>query len=386
MIKRELESKILSFAQQYPVVTITGPRQSGKTTLCKKLFADKEYFSLENLTTRNWAQNDPIGFLSKCCEKGAVIDEFQKVPDLCSYIQGIVDEKSINGQFILTGSQNFELMNQVSQSLAGRTALARLLPFSYSEIYKDRRISIDEVLYTGFYPRIFDQNLNPTEAMSFYLSTYLERDVRGLLNIRDLSTFEVFLKLCASRTGQILNLASISDECGISHNTAKSWLSVLEASHIIFLLRPHFKNFKKRLIKSPKLYFTDIALALYLLDVESVDHVSNHPLKGAFFESFIVAEFLKNRFNKGKKSNLYYFRDSNGNEIDIVVDKGTMQIPVEIKVSQTIREDFFKTINMYKSLNSSCSDKGVIIYGGNEEQFRTENTVIPYNLINSLEF
>ncbi|MBU2634795.1 MAG: AAA family ATPase, partial [Nanoarchaeota archaeon] len=238
MIERRISPKILSYARQYPVVTITGPRQSGKTTLCKKLFPRLPYFSLESMDVRSYARDDPLGFLGECVKKGAIIDEIQRVPELTSYIQPIVDEKDKEGLFILTGSQNFQVMNTISQSLAGRTALATLMTFSLQEIYKNKMPSWEEVLYRGFYPRIHDKKLNPTQALSFYVSTYLERDIRELINVKDISKFEVFLKLCAAHTGQILNFSNLANDCGVTHNTARSWLSVLEASYIIFLLPP----------------------------------------------------------------------------------------------------------------------------------------------------
>jgi predicted AAA+ superfamily ATPase len=260
MIKRTISEKILHYARQYPVITITGPRQSGKTTLCRALFPKKKYLSLESIDTRNYAKNDPRSFLAECHKGGAIIDEIQRVPELVSYIQEIADTKDKPGHFILTGSQNFHLLNTVSQSLAGRTALAVLLPFSYTEIYSNKVKPIDKVLFTGFYPRIHDKKLDPTEALSFYVSTYLERDIRALVNVKDLAKFEKFVKLCAGRVAQIVNLSSLANDCGINHNTAKSWLSVLEASYIIFFVRPHHANFGKRLIKAPKLYFTDCGL------------------------------------------------------------------------------------------------------------------------------
>ncbi|MCD4813869.1 ATP-binding protein [bacterium] len=385
MIKRTVEEKVISYARQYPVVTITGPRQSGKTTLCKKLFKSLKYLSLENLTTRQYAQDDPVGFLAECTKTGAIIDEIQRAPDLPSYIQGAVDQEKRNGLFVLTGSQNFELMTSVSQSLAGRTALVTLLPFSYNELYKNKSADIFEMLYQGFYPRIFDQKLNPTEAMSFYVSTYLERDIRTILNVKDLSTFEVFLKLCAARNGQILNFSAIANDCGINHNTAKQWISVLEASHIIYLLKPHYKNFNKRLIKAPKLYFLDVGLAAYLLEIENSKHFTNHPLRGALFEAFVVSELLKKRFNSGKKSNLYYFRDNIGNEVDVIADKGTIQIPIEIKSGKTINEGYFKGIEYYYRLNKSADNNGLLVYGGEEKQKRTKYRVIPYKSIHQIE-
>lgn len=367
IISRTLKSELVRLAKKYPVVTLTGPRQSGKTTLCKIAFPKKQYISMENLDIRRFAQNDPNAFL-KQFPHGAILDEIQRAPDLLSYIQTIVDEKKhTEGMFILTGSRQFELMSSINQSLAGRSAITRLLPFSLSEIYskKKKLPSLETILYTGFYPRIFDKNLNPTEALSFYTTTYLERDVRSLLNIKDLSKFELFLKLCASRTGQILNLSNIGNECGINHNTARNWLSVLEASYIVFLLKPYHKNFKKRLIKSPKLYFIDTGLAAFLLGIQNPEHLNTHPLKGALFETFIISEFLKARFNKVKNNNLYYFRDSLGNEIDLILDYGDTNIPVEIKSGQTIANDYFKNLRYYSKLRGNKTRKAILVYGGN---------------------
>ena len=385
MIKRELQEKILAYSKKYPVVTITGPRQSGKTTLCRALFPKKLYKSLEDLDIRNDARSDPRSFLQECIKDGAILDEIQRVPELVSYIQGIVDENDKPGMFILTGSQNFELLNTISQSLAGRTALATLLPFTFSEIYKrNTKTLLNEILYTGFYPRIHDKKLNPTEVLSFYVSTYIERDLRSLINIKELSTFESFLKLCASRTGQVLNMSSIGSEAGINHNTVKSWLSVLEASYIIYFVRQHHKNFSKRLIKSPKLYFTDVGLACYLLDIEDPDHIKNHPLKGAIFETFVSGEILKSRINAGKKSNLYYFRDNVGNEVDLILDYGTNVLPVEIKLGKTLSSDMFKGLNYYRNLNPKNIKKPCLIYGGDSSHGREEFDIKSYKDIMSI--
>lgn len=363
MIARAVAEKVLSYAGQYPVVTITGPRQSGKTTLTKMLFQDKPYISLENLDDRTHAKTDPRGFLSNY-PNGAVLDEIQHVPELLSYIQTIVDTINKNGMFILTGSRQFEVIDSVNQTLAGRTAIVKLLPFSLQEITSlTEALSLDQLIYTGFYPRIYDQHLDPTEAMSFYVNTYVERDVRSLLNIRDLSTFSIFLKLCAGRTGQILNMRSLGNDCGINHNTVKAWLSILEAGYIIKILRPYYKNFNKRLVKAPKLYFIDTGLAAYLLGITRPEQVQTHPLKGPLFETFVVAELLKNRFNSGAQDNLYYFRDSNGNEIDLIIDHGTYVDLVEIKASQTVAGDFFKGFKYYDRLGGSIG-KSFLIYGG----------------------
>lgn len=284
MIPRTISPKILQYAKQYPVVTITGPRQSGKTTLCQMIFPDIPYVSLESIEERSFATSDPKGFLDRFPD-GAVLDEIQRTPELLSYIQVRVDESQKTGQFIITESQNFELLNTVSQSLAGRTAIARLLPFSFEEILSHQSIeSIDQLLYTGFYPRIYDKQLNPTEALSFYFNTYIERDLRLLINVKDLSRFETFLKLCATRCGQLVNLSSLGNDCGVNHNTIKSWLSILEASYIIKLLPSYFNNLGKRLIKSPKLYFIDTGLAAFLLGIQNIDHLRTHPLRGGYLK------------------------------------------------------------------------------------------------------
>ncbi|MCK4881774.1 MAG: ATP-binding protein [Candidatus Omnitrophica bacterium] len=381
MIKRTIEKHILRLARQYPVVTITGPRQSGKTTLCQAAFPRKPYISLENLDNRRMAVNDPRQFLSDI-PGGAILDEIQRAPDLLSYIQGIVDEKKKEGMFILTGSQQFELMDSITQSLAGRTALVKLLPFSYREVYGSdkKRPDLNTVLFTGFYPRIFDKKLNPTEALAFYTTTYIERDVRSLIQIQDLSRFEMFLKICASQTGQILNLSHLSNECGIAVNTVKSWLSVLEASYIVFLLRPHHKNFKKRLIKSPKLYFVDVGLAAFLLDIQDKTHLKNHPLRGSLFETFVVTEILKQRFNHIRTNNMYYFRDNIGNEVDVLMDMGSEVIPAEIKSGQTVTDEFFKGLNYYRKLNPAVKQSR-LIYGGDKFYKENGHNVCPYDRI-----
>ena len=364
MINRESASKVLQLANQYPVLTITGPRQSGKTTLCRMIFGDRAYVSLEDMDERGFAKQDPRGFLNRFPD-GAVIDEIQRVPDLLSYIQTIVDEKQRDGHFILTGSQQFDLLANISQSLAGRTALLRLLPFTLAEAHgtDTGEVSVEHVLYTGFYPRIFDKNLNPTEAMLFYVNTYVERDLRMLINIKDLSKFEIFLKLCAGRTGQILNMSGIGNDCGVNHATVKNWLSVLEASYIIKLLRPYYKNFNKRLIKSPKLYFLDTGLASFLLDIQNERQMTSHPLKGMLFESFVVSEILKRRFNAGKTDNLHYFRDSVGNEVDLICDHGIEMDAIEIKSGQTVASDHFKGLKYLAGLTGNIRHS-YLIYGG----------------------
>lgn len=383
MIEREIAGKIVQYAAQYPVVTITGPRQSGKTTLCRMLFPDRAYVNLESIDERGFAERDPKGFLSRFPD-GAIIDEIQRAPDLLSYIQVEVDEIRRAGRYIITGSQNFELLNTVSQSLAGRTALVRLLPLSVAEVRKTGKIaSLDQLLYRGGYPRIYDQDLNPTEALAFYVGTYVERDLRMLINIKDLSRFEVFLKLCAGRTGQILNLSSLGNDCGVNHNTVKSWLSILEASFLIKLLPPYYRNFNKRLVKSPKLYFLDTGLACFLLGIQSEEHLPAHPLRGALFETFVVSELLKSRFNRGKTDNLYYFRDNKGNEVDLVLDQGIAQRIVEIKAGQTITSSFFKGLQYFAKLSGEV-EKSFLVYGGKETRTQEGIDVVGWERVDSI--
>ncbi len=384
MILRQASSKALQLFGQYPVLTITGPRQSGKTTLCRMIFSEKDYVTLEDIDTRQYAQSDPRGFLNRF-QNGAVIDEIQRAPDLLSYIQTIVDERQKEGLFILTGSQQFELLEGITQSLAGRTALLRLLPFSLEEAYdlKSDSPPLDDVLYTGLYPRIFDKQLNPTEAMLFYVNTYVEHDLRQMINIKDLSKFEIFLKLCAGRTGQILNMSGLGNDCGVNHATIKSWLSVLEASYIIKLMRPYFKSFNKRLIKAPKLYFLDTGLAAFLLDIQNPGQMATHPLKGALFETLIVSEMLKRRFNAAKTDNLYYFRDNTGNEIDIIADHGIELDAVEVKSGQTVARDFFKNLSYLGRLTDSMRN-AYLIYGGDENFTQNDAHVLSWKNLNVL--
>ncbi len=382
---RKIEGHLRRLFRQYPVVTITGPRQSGKTTLCKKVFPKAKYVNLENLDVRRRASSDPNQFLEQC-PPGTIIDEIQRAPDLFSYIQTLVDDNGDSGQFILTGSAQFELMDSINQSLAGRTALLKLLPFTLDEAYLKRKSApkIDELLFKGFFPRIFDKHLNPQEAMSFYVSTYLERDVRKILNVKDLSLFESFIKLCGGQSGQITNFSSIGDRIGVQHNTARSWVSILEASFLLYKLKPHSANFRKRLVKSPKLYLTDTSLMCFLLGIQNPLQLQNHPLKGALFETFVISELLKYCFNRNQSSNLYYWRDNNGREIDIIMDFGTTVVPVEIKSGKTINADFFKNLIFYQKLNPACK-KMILIYGGDSSFIENNTYIISYKDINLLQ-
>ena len=386
MIRREITDYLLYLATKYPVVTITGPRQSGKTTLVRSVFPDKAYVNLEFLDNREFAQSDPRGFLRRLPD-GAILDEIQRAPDLVSYIQGIVDEKNKNGMFILTGSQQFEISAAISQSLAGRTALLRLLPFSLEEIKKHYPFShIDELLYKGFYPRIYDHELDPTQALADYFETYVERDLRQLTQIRNLSLFQNFVKLCAGRIGQLLNLNNISNDLGVSHTTAREWMAILEASYIVFLLQPFYANIKKRLIKSPKLYFYDVGLASFLLGIESLTHLDVHPLRGNLFENLVVMEILKYRYNQGKRNNLNFYRDSQGNEIDVIYNIAHNVLPIEIKAAETITSTFFKGFAVFQKIIPELPYGKILVYAGDQEQIRGDVHVVPLvNLNNVLD-
>ncbi len=376
MIHREVAQRLTALFRQYPFVTVTGPRQSGKTTLCRSAFPDLSYVNLEQPDQRDFAETDPRGFLSQL-GTGAIIDEVQHVPHLLSYLQVMADEQGGNGLFVLTGSEQFRLSDAVSQSLAGRTALLRLLPFTLAE----RRSAggddaINDVIYSGFYPRIFDRGLEPRQALGDYLETYVERDVRRLGAIRNFSAFRLFLRLCAGRVGQLLNLNSLGSDAGVSHTTAREWLTVLEAGYIVFQLPPFHANIRKRLVKSPKLYFHDVGLASYLLGIESPRQAATHPLRGPLFENLVVAEALKHRFNRGLQPNLSFFRDSKGLECDLLYETGRGISAIEIKAGATVASDYFASINRVAELVPAVASK-TVIYGGADRQSRSDCQVLP---------
>lgn len=392
MIQRTLSEKLRSAAEQFPVVTLTGPRQSGKTTLVRNEFSHYEYVSLELPDQRSFAIEDPKGFLNRF--KGPVIlDEIQRVPDLFSYIQVIVDERKQPGQFILTGSQNFLLMQSITQSLAGRCAVLHLLPFSLSELFERTPIlldmvgkelpgnmappaqSLENLLFSGFYPRIHDQKLSPRDWLGSYYQTYVERDVRNVLSVGDLEAFGRFVRLCAGRNGQLLNLSGLASDCGITHTTAKRWISVLEASFIAVLLRPYHKNFGKRLIKSPKLFFLDSGLLCYLLGIQSPEDVYHHASRGNIFEGFVVSELYKNFYHRGEQPGLFFWRDSAGHEINILIEIGGELIPLETKSAQTIASDFFELFRYWRTLTGKPDEPAALVYGG-KEGFRREGVVV----------
>ena len=342
MIKRNLEVELLTLKNEFPIIAILGPRQSGKTTISKKVFKSFEYISLEDYDLREFATNDPRGFLNKY-NKNVIFDEIQRVPFLMSYLQSHVDDHNENGKIIITGSHNFLLLEQITQSLAGRVGITKLLPFSFNEL-KKTEIDLYSLLFTGCFPRIYDQNIRPDVFYKNYISTYIDKDIRQIKQITKVDDFLKFLKILAGRTGQELNTNSISDECGVSHNTIKEWVSVLEASFLIYKLKPFHKNYNKRIVKNPKIYFTDTGLVCNLLGIRKKEELDLHYLKGNIFETFIITEFIKSNYNFGEKYELYFWRDNHKKEIDLIVDYGINQFAIEIKSSQTFNEKHFDTL------------------------------------------
>lgn len=378
-------------ARKFPVVTVTGPRQSGKTTLCRAVFPDKPYVSLEAPDVQDFARRDPRGFLD-ARRAGAVLDEIHRVPELLSYIQTMVDERPSRGRFILTGSANFALLQSLGQSLAGRTALLELLPLGLEEVrrFPNSPAGLWELLWRGSYPAVYDRELEPGEWYPSYTATYLERDVRSILNVGDLVAFQTFVRLCAGRVAQLVNLSSIGADAGVAHGTVKTWLSVLEAGYISWRLPPFHANVSKRLIKTPKLHFLDSGLVCYLLGLRSADQLADHPLRGAIFETWVASEILKSRVHRGLTPSLSFFRDRKGAEVDLVVELGGSLLAVETKSGQTVASDFFAGLRVFESLVESSRRRrnlrSFVVYGGSESQERATGRVVPWSALDQCQW
>ncbi len=386
MIQRVLERRLRALAKKFPVVTVTGPRQSGKTTLCQAVFPDLPYVSLEAPDVRAFATQDPRGLLATYPD-GAVLDEVQRTPELLSYIQTEVDSRRQMGRYVLTGSANFTLLGSLSQSLAGRTALLTLLPLGWEELrgLPSAPTDLFEVLYRGSYPATFDRDLRPGDWYAGYVTTYLERDVRAILDVGDLLSFQTFLRLSAGRTSQLVNFSALGADAGITHNTAKAWLGALETGYLVWRLAPFFANLGSRLVKTPKLHFLDTGLICYLLGIHSPAQLRNHPLRGPIFETWVVSEILKARLHRGLAPASFFFRDSKGSEVDLVLELAQSFVAIETKSGQTLAEDFFKTLRTFEQAALQAPvprpARSYVIYGGTELQHRSHAKALPWALI-----
>ncbi|MFZ7133672.1 MAG: ATP-binding protein [Eubacteriales bacterium] len=381
MIDREIEKEIKLLKKEFPIIAILGPRQSGKTTLSKKAFPNYEYISLEDIDHREFAQNDPRGFLSRYSSE-IIFDEIQRVPELMSYLQTYADNQKANGKIIITGSHNFLLMEQISQSLAGRVGITKLLPFSFNEI-KSKSTKLNDLLYTGMFPRIYDQDIRPETFYKNYIATYVEKDIRQIKRVTNLDNFIKFIRILAGRTGQELNLSAVSEECGISHNTVKEWVSVLEASFLIYRIPPYHRNYNKRIVKNPKVYFTDTGLVCSLLGIRNKADIDYHFLKGNIFETFVVTEFIKYNFNFGEKLHYYFWRDNHQKELDLIIDIGNKHFGVEIKSSETIHEKYFDGLKYWTKLSKSSPSNMFLIYGGEQNAVRNDMNVVSWQSIDN---
>jgi predicted AAA+ superfamily ATPase len=373
MIPRQSAATLKRLARGFPVVAVTGPRQSGKTTLVRMVFPRKRYITMEDPDQAAFAAGDPRGFLDRLPD-GAILDEAQRAPQLFSYLQGRVDEERRMGLFVLTGSQQFGLLSRITQSLAGRVGLLQLLPFSLAELTEAKKIprSLDVVLFRGLYPALYDRRLAPPDWHANYLMTYVERDLRQVTEVRDLALFQRFLRLCAARSGQLLNQAGLADEVGVSNVTIRRWLTVLEASYLIFLLRPHHASLGKRLVKMPKLYFFDPGLAAWLLEIQDPGHLSIHPSRGALFETLVASELIKARFNRGEPANLFFWRDNTGNEVDFLLERGDRLLPIEVKGSKTPSATLTRGLDRWANrAGKKTGGRPLLVYGG-EESFTRE--------------
>jgi len=380
VIGRQIESSMRDLLPKYPILAVTGPRQSGKTTLLKSIFPDFTYVSLEDPNVRSFAQSDPLAFLEKYPRK-IIFDEAQRAPELFSYLQTAVDKSGEMGQFILSGSQNFHLMERITQSLAGRVALFRLLPFDFSELASGGWLSDNwqETAIKGCYPAVYDRDIAPPVFYANYLQTYIDRDVSNLSGIQDLRRFQNFIALCAGRTGQLLNLSNLANECGISQPTAKSWLTILESSYIVFLLQPYYENFNKRIVKTPKLYFYDTGLAAFLMGIRTVEDISNPVSNGALFENFIIAELFKQNFHQYQLRQYWFWRDSTGNEIDLLTQKGLSFDIFEIKSTKTIVPALFKSLEQFAQIAVGKVGRSTLIYSGADIENRSRHQVLGWN-------
>lgn len=378
MIPRTIADKVRSDAAGFPIVAVLGPRQSGKSTLVTSIFDDYAYRNLEDPSVRQFAEEDPKAMLQSG-ESGMIIDEFQRVPNLVSHIQVFSDARDRPGQLILTGSQNFLMMERISQSLAGRVSILTLLPFSLGELHAVDLGSLEDVLFRGLYPRLYSADINPRRFYESYIRTYLERDVRSIRDVGDLSTFQRFLRVCAGRVGQIVNYSSIGDDLGLSHNTVRAWMSVLEASYVVRLLRPFHRNFGKQTTKSPRLYFVDTGLVCALLEIDSSGSLRNHHLRGAIFENLVVNEIAKAFVNEAKREPLSYWRDRRGNEVDLLVEKAENRVAVEAKAGMTIAGTWFRGLSYYGNLDPACPPENrYVVYGGEEGQKRSSGEVVSW--------
>ena len=365
MIPRAAAPTLERLARGFPLVALTGPRQSGKTTLAKSVFSGKAYVSLENPDEREFALQDPKRFLQRF-SNGAVLDEVQRCPQLLSWLQGWVDERGIMGDFVLTGSAQFDLIAGITQTLAGRVGRVELLPLSAAELVAAHQAppNLHAAMFQGAYPALYAREVSPQDWFANYIATYLERDVRQLLAVRDLGQFQTFVKMCAARTGQLLNLTSLGADCGISSVTAKQWLSVLESSYIVTLLQPHHRNFGKRLVKAPKLYFCDVGLAAWLLGIRDAATLETHAARGALFETYVITELLKQRFNAGQPGDLYFWRDSTGNEVDVLIETAQGLQAVEIKSGSTFASDWTSSLKKWKQFAGDEAIQPSLVYGG----------------------
>ncbi|HMQ63168.1 MAG TPA: ATP-binding protein [Flavilitoribacter sp.] len=379
-VHRKIEGRIREMCGKFPIISLTGPRQSGKTTLLRELFPEYRYISLENPDLHDFALEDPRRFLATY-DQYVIFDEAQRVPHLFNYLQGKVDEDRITGQYILSGSQNYLLMERITQSLAGRVALFKLFPFSYAELRSSKLMpdSVEQAIFQGFYPRIYDQDLNPGDFYPNYLETYVQRDVQQLTAVQDLRLFRNFIRLCAGRIGQPLNYQTLASDTGISSVTAKAWVGILEASHVIFLLPPYFRNFAKRISKTPKLYFYDVGFAANLLKVSSPDDLIAHFARGNLFENLIIAEILKQRYQTEWSPELYYWRESNGREIDLLAERNGKIVAAEIKSSSTLNSSFFENLLFFKKYTAEMPVESYLLYGGEDRQDRSAAFVRGWN-------